>query len=251
MTRVVVSVITGAYNCSEYVFEAYDSLRRQTFLDWEWVVVDDASTDDTLGILNGIAQNDARVRVLANNKNLGAAGSRNRSLGNAHGQFLAFFDADDRWLPEKLMRQLDFMRSASAAASFTAYRVISSDGGATGKVIDESPRQTICYAQALRKRATIGCSTVIIARSAIKNYVMPNLRTGQDYAFWLQLMRAGILFHHLAVPLMEYRITPNSISRNKVRKAMRQWEIYRKIEGLNFLYASWNYCFYAFRAVFR
>ena len=70
MTRAVVSVITGAYNCSEYIAEAYDSLRRQTFSDWEWVVVDDASTDDTLGILNGIAQNDARVRVLANNKNL-------------------------------------------------------------------------------------------------------------------------------------------------------------------------------------
>ena len=70
MTRVVVSVITGAYNCSEYIGEAYDSLRHQTFSDWEWVVVDDASIDDTLGILNGIAQNDARVRVLANNKYL-------------------------------------------------------------------------------------------------------------------------------------------------------------------------------------
>lgn len=251
MTRAVVSVITGAYNCSEYIGEAYDSLRRQTFSDWEWVVVDDASIDDTLGILNGIAQNDARVRVLANNKNLGAAGSRNRSLGKACGQFLAFLDADDKWLPEKLMRQLDFMRSASAAASFTAYRVISSDGTATGKIIDESPRQEICYAQALRKRATIGCSTVIIAKSVIKNYVMPDLRTGQDYAYWLKLMRAGILFHHLAVPLTEYRITPKSISRNKVRKAMRQWEIYRKVEGLNFLYASWNFCFYALRAVIR
>jgi teichuronic acid biosynthesis glycosyltransferase TuaG len=249
MNSAVVSVITGAYNCSAYIGETYDSLCRQTLSDWEWIVVDDASTDATPGILNGIAKNDARVRILVNERNLGAAGSRNRALGEASGQFLAFLDADDRWLPEKLMRQLDFMRSESAAASFTAYRVIASDGTSTGKIIDESPRQKISYAEALRKRATIGCSTVMISKSASGNHLMPDIRTGQDYAYWLKLMRSGVLFHHLAVPLTDYRITPMSISRNKVRKAMRQWEIYRKIEGLGFMYAAWNFCFYAIRAV--
>ena len=251
MRAVVVSVITGAYNCSAYVGEAYDSLCQQSFSDWEWIVVDDASTDGTLGILESIANNDARVRILVNKTNLGAAGSRNRALGEANGEFLAFLDADDRWLPEKLTRQLDFMRSKNAVASFTAYRVISSDGFSTGKIIDESAKQEISYAQALRKRATIGCSTVMLAKAAVKDARMPNLRTGQDYAYWLKLMRSGILFHHFPVPLTEYRITPNSISRNKVRKAMRQWEIYRKVEELSFLYAAWNFCFYAIRAVIR
>ena len=251
MSRVVVSVITGAYNCSAYVGEAYDSLCQQSFSDWEWIVVDDASTDGTLGMLESIANNDARVRILVNKTNLGAAGSRNRALGEANGQFLAFLDADDRWLPEKLTRQLDFMRSKNALASFTAYRVISSDGSSTGKIIDESEKHEISYTQALRKRATIGCSTVMLAKAVAKDYLMPNLRTGQDYAYWLKLMRSGILFHHYSVPLTEYRITPNSISRNKVRKAMRQWEIYRKVEKLSFLYAAWNFCFYAIRAVIR
>jgi len=251
VSAVVVSVITGAYNCSAYVGEAYDSLCQQSFSDWEWIVVDDASTDGTLGILESIANNDARVRILVNKTNLGAAGSRNRALGEANGEFLAFLDADDRWLPEKLTRQLDFMRSKNAVASFTAYRVISSDGFSTGKIIDESAKQEISYAQALRKRATIGCSTVMLAKAAVKDARMPNLRTGQDYAYWLKLMRSGILFHHFPVPLTEYRITPNSISRNKVRKAMRQWEIYRKVEELSFLYAAWNFCFYAIRAVIR
>lgn len=251
MDKVTVSVITGAFNCSRYIGDTYESLRCQTIRDWEWVVVDDASTDDTLQSLRGIARNDERVRLLVNDSNLGAAGSRNRALQAARGQFVAFIDADDRWLPDKLKVQLDFMRSADAQASFTAYRVISSNGDATGKVIDASPRGTIDYAQALRKRATIGCSTVIIARSALKDMLMPDLRTGQDYAYWLKIMRSGVLFRHLAVPLTDYRITPESISRNKFRKALRQWEIYRKLEGLNLLYASWNFCFYAVRAVIR
>lgn len=251
MASAIVSVITGAYNCSDYIGEAYESLCRQNLSDWEWVVVDDASTDDTLGVLQKISQDDPRVRLFSNDRNLGAAGSRNRALLEARGQFLAFLDADDKWLPQKLVLQLDFMRASKAQASFTAYRVISSGGVATGKIIDESPRIKIGYAQALRKRATIGCSTVIMTKSAIKNNLMPDLRTGQDYAFWLQIMRSGVQFHHLAVPLTEYRITPGSISRNKFRKALRQWEIYRKVEGLNFLYASWNFCFYAVRAVIR
>lgn len=245
------SVITGAYNCSAYIRETYNSLRHQSLSDWEWVVVDDASIDGTLGILENISQSDSRVKVFTNDMNLGAAGSRNKALKEARGLFLAFLDADDRWLPKKLQLQLDFMRSAAAVASFTGYRVISSDGVATGKVIDGSPRQEINYPQALRKRATIGCSTVIIARTAIKDYLMPDLRTGQDYAYWLKIMRTGVAFHHLSVPLTEYRITPTSISRNKFRKAMRQWEIYRKVEGLSLFYAAWNFCFYAFRAVFR
>lgn len=251
MSSVAVSVITGAYNCSAYISEAYESLCQQTFSDWEWVVVDDASTDGTLVLLEDMARNDARVRVFTNLQNLGAAGSRNRALLEASAQYLAFLDADDKWLPKKLTEQLEFMRSTSAAASFTAYRVISSDGTSTGKVIDVTPRQKISYEQALRKRATIGCSTVMLAKSAVKDQWMPDLRTGQDYAYWLKLMRSGIVFHHLAVTLTEYRITPQSISRNKVRKAMRQWEIYRNIEGLNFLYAAWNFCFYAVRAVIR
>lgn len=251
MSRAEVSVITGAYNCSAYIREAYESLCHQTMPDWEWVVVDDASTDDTLDFLVGVSQSDSRVRVLTNESNMGAAQSRNRALRKARGQFLAFLDADDRWLPAKLSTQLEFMRSTAAEASFTAYRIISQDGALVGKIVDKFPMQEIGYAQALRKRATIGCSTVIIARSGLENQLMPDIRTGQDYAFWLKLMRSGIIFHHLAEPLTEYRITPGSISRNKFRKALRQWEIYRRLEGLNFLYAFWNFCFYALRAVIR
>ena len=251
MDRYVVSVITAAYNSADYINDAYDSLRSQTMENWEWVVVDDASTDDTLDILTGISQKDSRVRVFSNTRNAGAARSRNWALQETRGQFLAFLDSDDKWLPEKLFRQLSFMTAVGANASFTAYSVIDCDGRATGKVIDGNPKREIGYPQALRKRATIGCSTVVLSKTAVKDHLMPDIRTGQDYAFWLKLMRFGLIFHHLAIPLTEYRITPGSISRNKIRKALRQWEIYRSLEGLSIPNSFWNFCFYAVRAVTR
>ena len=103
----------------------------------------------------------------------------------------------------------------------------------------------------LKKKATLGCSTVMLRRNAFDDITMPLLRTGQDYATWLKLLKTGQNAYPLIDVLTQYRILPNSISRNKVKKAKRQWQIYREVEKLSLYKSAVSFCFYAWRAVFR
>ncbi|CAH7078883.1 putative teichuronic acid biosynthesis glycosyltransferase TuaG [Vibrio chagasii] len=245
-----VSIITPAYNSGNYILKTYESIKNQTYIDWEWLVTDDRSTDNTLMILNELAKKDSRVRVYSNSENSGAAVSRNNSLTHASGKFIAFIDSDDVWLPNKLEQQIEFM-SEDIAFSFTAYELIDSDGNALNRTVDTSQKGCFTYNDMLRKSATLGCSTVMLRRDCFDEISMPLIRTGQDYALWLKLLKTGHNAYVLNKVFTQYRILPDSISRNKVRKAIRQWEIYRKIEKLDLLSSSVNFCFYAFRAIFR
>ncbi len=182
--------------------------------------------------------------------NVGSGKARNESIAMASGRYIAFVDSDDTWMPDKLERQIDFM-SDGKAFSFTAYQIMDSRGTPTGKTVDATNFGSFDYEDILRKKATIGCSTVMLDATAIESVAMPDIRTGQDYALWLKLLRSGHSAHLLPEVLTSYRITPNSISRNKVRKALRQWEIYREHEKLPFLQSSACFAHYAYRALVR
>ena len=119
------------------------------------------------------------------------------------------------------------------------------------RVVDKEPLGTINYEDLLCKKATFGCSTVIVNKVKLGDFRMPLLRTGQDYATWLQLLKVAGKAHHCAKMLTYYRISPGSISRNKFKKAKRQWQIYRQFEHLSLIKAAYCFVFYAFRAVFR
>jgi len=164
---------------------------------------------------------------------------------------LAFIDSDDLWLPSKLENQLSFMVGNDVDFSFTAYELINEDGLKFGKIVDSHLNSPVYYEDMLRKKATLGCSTVMLRKSAFNDLSMPLIRTGQDYALWLKLLKAGGGAHVLNSVLTQYRILPDSISRNKFKKAKRQWEIYRKIENLGLLKSLECFFFYAWRAVFR
>jgi len=193
---------------------------------------------------------DKRITVLKNPTNSGAAVSRNLSIANASGVFVAFIDSDDIWMPDKLERQIDFM-GAEIDFSFTAYEIIDNVGGSIGKIVDKQRVRFFTYEDMLCKAATLGCSTVMLRRSQFANLKMPLVRTGQDYALWLKILKSGKNAYLLPEALTHYRITPNSISRNKLKKAKRQWEIYRKLEGLSFVKSFRCFLFYAVRAVIR
>lgn len=247
----LVSIITPTYNSSNYITNAYESILSQTHQNWEWLVTDDCSTDNTIDVLNDISSSDSRVKIYKNPVNSGAAASRNLSLKRATGLFVCFLDSDDVWLPNKLDRQIKFM-GEEIDFSFTSYELIDDHGLAMGKKIDVS-HQTLyfTYEDMLKKRATLGCSTVMLRKDKIGLIQMPLLRTGQDYALWLKLLKQG---HHaflLKDNLTKYRISPNSISRNKVKKAKRQWQIYRDVEKLSLTTALNCFSHYAWRAIFR
>lgn len=247
----LVSIITPAFNCSDTILATYNSINRQCHSNWEWLVTDDCSNDSTNRILTEISRLDKRVFVFKNNINSGAASSRNHSLMNSTGEFIAFIDSDDLWIENKLSIQINYMLSNNINFSFTAYELISKNSELIGCKVDNKHRFPISYEDMLRKKATVGCSTVMLRKSGFGNIKMPLLRTGQDYALWLQLLKTGAKAYPINNVLTQYRILPNSISRNKFKKAKRQWQIYRTLEGLGLLKSIECFCFYAWRAVFR
>ena len=214
-------------------------------------MTDDDSVDSTFNILTDIAQADSRVKPHKNTHNNGAAITRNNSLARAEGNYIAFVDADDTWLPGKLQTQHDIMKKGKHKFTFTAYSIMDEAGNSLNRTVDTQQLHPISYSDMLRKKATIGCSTVMLDRTAFVDISMPPIRTGQDYALWLKLLKTGACAFPINTPLTKYRIHPNSISRNKLNKARRQWQIYRECEQLSIFTSIECFCFYAVRAVFR
>ncbi|HDY7922009.1 TPA: glycosyltransferase family 2 protein [Vibrio vulnificus] len=251
MNNPLVSIITPAYNCQNSFYETYISVVSQSYCKWEWIITEDHSVDETYSYLLKLSITDNRIKILRNSKNEGAAISRNNSISHSNGDFLAFIDSDDVWLPNKLESQVEFMIANNIDFSFTAYELIDEGGNKLNKTIDTHHNAPLSYADMLKKKATLGCSTVMLKKSSFVDLDMPLLRTGQDYALWLKLLKTGVDAYPITDVFTQYRILPNSISRNKYKKAKRQWEIYRSVENLALIESIICFCFYAWRAVFR
>jgi teichuronic acid biosynthesis glycosyltransferase TuaG len=247
----VVSVVTPSFNSENEILECYQTLKNQTISNWEWLVTDDASSDSTPAILADIAAKDARVRPEIMARNRGPGPCRNDSMDRAIGKFLAFLDSDDLWHPEKLEMQLETHTTSGATFTFTSFMAFRGDLVGRGPVIDPGPQRYFSYDDMLHKRATLGCSTVMLDRQAVGAQRMPNIRSGQDYAFWLSILKNGNKALLISTPLMYYRIRPGSVSRNKFKKAARQWEIYRVVEGLPFFRSVGCYFSYVKNALLR
>lgn len=247
----LVSIITPLYNNEKQIVDTYNSIFEQSHKNWEWLITDDCSTDASFLIVSEIAKLDVRVKLIKNNKNYGAAVSRNNSISRALGDYITFIDSDDLWLPSKLKTQICFMIKENCDFSFTSYELVDENGAKLNQVVDSHDIRFVSYEDMLRKKATLGCSTVMLRRSAFDDISMPLIRTGQDYGLWLKLLKTGKNAYKINEVLTQYRILPNSISRNKIKKAKRQWQIYREIEKLSLIKSFECFCFYAYRAIFR
>ena len=247
----LVSVITASYNSASYIEATYESLSSQTYHNWEWIVTDDNSADNTFDVLSQIAQVDCRVQVVRLNKNSGAAVARNCSMDRASGSFYAFLDADDYWMPEKLERQIRFMKQSEIAFSFTTYGLCDGELEPTGKEVDAKALSSINFRDLLAKRATVGCSTVVLCSSFVGEKRMRDMRRTQDYVFWLDLLRDGGRAFLFRDSLTKYRVRSGSISRNKFLKASVQWQVYRDIEKLPVQLAAYYFVLYAYHAINR
>lgn len=246
----LVSIIMPTFNSKLTIADTLRSVFDQTITNWELIITDDCSTDGTYELLSEMCVNEPRIKLFTNEVNSGAAVSRNNSLSKAKGKFIAFLDSDDLWHPNKLEEQIKFMGD-DINFSFTAYELISDSGKNLNVHVDAHQNVPLGYKDMLKKKATLGCSTVILRRDFFPDLTMPLLRTGQDYALWLKILKLGVKAVPYNKVLTRYRIMPGSISRNKFKKSLRQWEIYRRVEGLGFFYSCWCFGFYAWRAVFR
>ncbi|HRO12498.1 glycosyltransferase family 2 protein [Amaricoccus sp.] len=236
----LVSVITPAWNAALTLDATIASVAAQSLPDWEMLIADDGSTDATPAIAAAWAARDPRVRPLPGPGHAGPAAARNRAIRAARGRFLAFLDADDRWRPEKLARQLAFMEAAGSPFSFTAYAREDATGRALGIV--RAPAR-VDYAGLLRGNV-IGCLTAVYDTSHFGKVEMPPLPLRQDYALWLALLRGGEA-RGLDEVLADYRVGgAATLSGSKLRAARGTWAVLRR-EGLPLPRTLWCFAHYA------
>lgn len=222
-----------AYNCAAYVEEAVDSILRQGVENIEVIVVDDASTDNTLQLLQRLAQEDTRVKVLTSKQNSGQGACRNRGVGEARGRYLAFLDSDDLWLPGKLAQQIDFLKQRKLAFCFCGYGTI--DENSKVAIADLKIPQRTDYFSLLRSN-TICPSSVVYDRELLGDIIMPERpRRREDLISWLAVAeRLGALEGIPEVLCMVRRIQGSSSS-NKLKTLGWQWGVYRDIAGFGIL----------------
>jgi len=242
----LVSIITPCYNSDRFVNECIYSVLEQTYINWELLIVDDASEDSSKQLINAFVEKDCRIRSFFLEKNVGVAEARNVAISKAKGRYIAFLDIDDVWKKEKLTEQIGFMKHHDIAFSFSSYQPISEDGNQIFKEI-EAPL-TIDYNSYL-KNTIIGCLTVVLDKYKIGDFRMPNLRTSQDMALWLSIMRDGTGAYGIQKSLAYYRIVATSNTSNKLKVAKGVWNVYRIQEKLGDLKSTWCFLNYAFNAI--
>lgn len=244
MSKDLVSIITACYNSENHLSKMIDSVLYQEYENWELVITDDASTDNTITILEKYSQMDQRIKFYRLNINSGASKARNNSIKNAKGNYLAFLDSDDIWLSNKLSTQVQMAEKFPDCALFYSdYHVINEKGENTSYF--KAPTK-IDYNDLL-KTCSIGCLTAFVNLRKTGKIYMPDLRKRQDFAYWLKILRENNEAIGINKPLAKYRISSNSISSNKVNLIKYQWKVYYVIENLGVLkslYYMINWAFY-------
>lgn len=232
----MVSIITAAYNCAPYIEQTIKSVQAQTYTDWEMIIIDDCSTDDTVDVITAMAMADSRVKLLQNIQNMGPACSRNRGINIAAGTYLAFLDGDDLWLPEFLEVSLNFMLKHNHVFVFSSYKRL--DEGLNPLYDDFIVPNKVSY-RSLLKTCPISCLTAVIDISTTGKYYMPDIPKRQDYGLWLSILKQHENAYGIQQPLAIYRIRKNSVSRNKYKAMLYVWKVYRDVEKLNFIYSAY------------
>ena len=234
-----VSVIMPTYNCGAYIEDSIRSVINQTMRDWELLVVDDCSTDNTPEVMKLFAS-DERIRYMKLEKNSGPAGARNYGLDHASGEYIAFLDSDDLWLPDKLEKQLAFMERQGARISCTAYEAISEQGERLNRVV--KPFKKADYDLVLYTGNCLGNSTVVYEREVFADIRVPEIRKRNDFALWLQLLKKETYAYGMDEIFMQYRVRENSVSSGKKSLFRYHWQLYKEIENLGTVKALTAMC---------
>lgn len=230
----LISIITPCYNCEQYIAETIESVLAQTYTNWEMLITDDCSNDQSPEILNSYAQRDKRINIIRHEQNWGAAKARNSAIELSQGEYIAFLDSDDLWTPQKLEKQLSFMQKECCDFSFTRYEHIDETGtplGKTAKVINKLTYRQMMF------HDFVGCLTVMYKQNLNNKIYSPDLRNCNDYALFLKILKHTKNAMGYNENLAKYRIVKNSLSRNKMNKLPSFIEMMTKHEKQNILSA--------------
>jgi len=228
--KALVSIITPLYNSKAFIAETISSVLKQTYTNWELLLIDDCSTDNTLEVVAEFLLKNPNIKLIKNNSNSGAAISRNKGIAEAKGDFIAFLDADDLWKPKKLEKQINFMQTENCEVCFSSYEQIDEAGKPVNKLVKALP---VLDYNTLLKTNYIGNLTGIYNAKVLGKIEAPNLRKRQDWLLWLAaIKKSGKPAKSVQESLAYYRVREGSISSNKIELLKHNYLVYRK--GLGF-----------------
>lgn len=243
-----VSIITPVYNSEKFIRETIVSVLNQTYDNWEMILIDDCSTDNSESIIKEYTNKDNRFRYIKLKENSGVANARNIGIGEAKGRFIAFLDSDDVWYKNKLETQVNYMINNNISFCFSAYEVIDENSKIINQKITPS-KQIISYEDIL-KQNVIGCLTVIIDKNSITDLEMPKIRH-EDFATWIKILKSGQKAYCIDEVLASYRKTQKSLSGNKIKSALWTWNIYRKYEKISLPKSLFYFSNYAIKSLLK
>jgi len=241
----LVSIITPSYNSRRFIQGSIDSVLSQSYEDWEMIIVDDCSCDGSVGLITGVIKDEPRIKLIALQKNVGAAKARNVALSQAQGRYIAFLDSDDIWLPDKLEYQLRFMNKHGYAFTFGAYIPISEDGNKEYRSIQVP--ESIDY-EGYLKNTIIGCLTVVIDKQKTGDFRMPDIRSSHDMALWLDILSRGFTAHGVQEILGKYRLVSTSNTSKKISAIKDVWGVYRDERKLSLMKSFYYWAHYLYNA---
>ncbi len=222
----LVFVIMPCFNSEQYIGRAIESVISQTYSNWQLLVIDDGSTDESVSVVRSFAEKDLRVHIIVNEKNFGTAKTRNRGFDLFRGDYAALLDSDDIWLPEKLEKQVRLAEKSRADIIYCSYRMIDENGN---RLWDDFIVPTVTDFNYMLSSSVISCSTALLSGNIVERYRFPETLYHEDYAFWMMLLRDGAKACGVQEVLAEYRIRAGSRASDKWKVAQGRWHIYRKV----------------------
>lgn len=223
----LVSIVTPSFNSAPYIGETIESIQAQTYRNWELIITDDYSSDDSCAVISEYAAKDPRIKLIRLEKNSGAGVARNTSIEAAKGKYIAFCDSDDRWYPEKLEKQLAYMDAKGCAMSHTSYMLCDENDKITGIVVCRK-RETL---KSMCRDDKMGFLTVMYDVSKIGKVYMPDLRKRQDWALKLKALQKCNMACGMKEPLAYYRKRKDSISQKKRSLIKYNIAVFREVLG--------------------
>lgn len=244
----IVSVIMPSYNASRFIEQAIDSVLQQSYQSIELIIIDDCSTDNSKEIIKELAEKHPKIKPVYLQENSGAAVARNKGIELAVGKYIAFLDTDDVWLPNKIEKQVEFMKDNNLPFCHSNYQLIDTEGHITerkGKF-----KNPLTYSDMLKSNF-IGCLTAIYDSDILGKMYMPLIRKRQDYGLWLNILKKVDVAQGIETPLALYRMNNDSISSNKIEMLYWNWKLFYKVEKIGFFRSLRSLLFNIFNKLFN
>ena len=234
----LVSVIIPYYRKKQYISRTLKSATNQSYKKLEIIIIYDDYNKEDLKLIKQMSLKDKRIKILVNKKNLGVGLSRNKGIKKSRGEYIAFLDADDLWLKDKIKNQISFMKQKKITFSHTSYSIIDNQN----MILSKRNAKNFLRLNDLIKSCDIGLSTVMIKKSHLKTDKFPNLKTKEDFVLWLKLLSKNVKIYGLDKNLVQWNKTENSLSSSLIQKLLDGFKVYNYYMKFNFL-KSFYYLF--------